>query len=73
MAECASLQKVNNATDLYNECVDRKKDGQIIPTRIGSKSKIVLAEMLCMAYVDELDDHHNLSLGALVVYVTTAG
>jgi hypothetical protein len=37
-----------------------------------SKSEIVFAEMLCMAYVDELDDHRNVSLGALVVYVTTA-
>jgi hypothetical protein len=72
MAECASLQRVNNTTDLHNECVDRKKGGQINPTRISSKCEVVFAEMLCMVHVDELDDHHDLSLGALMVYVTTA-
>jgi hypothetical protein len=48
------------------------KGGQINPTRISSKSEVVFAEMLCMVHVDELDDHHDLSLGALMVYVTTA-
>jgi hypothetical protein len=49
-----------------------KKSGQINPTRISSKCEVVFAEMLCMVHVDELDDHHDLSLGALMVYVTTA-